>query len=112
MPAFPLPESYGRAEEKYMPRALTELSAGDVLEIAGEKNDHTTGSAVKKGHTFSFLVRKQVRLQSGTTLRRIRNGSLLKRINDEFTGRPLQRAGIRNSHASRRFPRTSGTLFR
>ena len=72
-------------------RALTELSAGDVLEIAGEKNDHTTGSAVKKGHTFSFLVRKQVRLQSGTTLRRIRNGSLLKRINDEFTGRPLQR---------------------
>lgn len=72
--------------------ALTDLSAGDVLEISGEKNDHTLGSAVKKGNTFTFLVRRQVRLKSGSTLRRIRNGSLLKQINDEMISRPLQRS--------------------
>ena len=83
------PVSEGREVEAC---ALTDLSAGDVLEISGEKNDHTLGSAVKKGNTFTFLVRRQVRLKSGSTLRRIRNGSLLKQINDEVISRPLQRS--------------------
>lgn len=72
-------------------RALTDLSAGDVLEIKGEKNDHTLGSGVRKGNSFSFLVRKNVRIRCGTILSRVRNGSLLKRIDNDIIDRNMQR---------------------
>ena len=72
-------------------RALTALHPGDVLEIAGKKNDHTLGSAVKKGEAFSFLVQKNVRLAKGQTLRRIRNESLIEYIRKDILERELQR---------------------
>ena len=71
--------------------ALTDLSAGDVLEIAGEKNDYTLGSAVRKGQDFSFLVRKTVKLRAGMILSRVRNGALLQRIDESVAGTDLQR---------------------
>ena len=75
VPAAKVKRQNGREVQAY---ALTDLNPGDILEIAGEKNDHTLGSAVKKGQSFSFLVRKNVRIQNGRILSRIRNGSLLK----------------------------------
>lgn len=72
-------------------KALINLSAGDVLEIAGEKNDYTLGTAVKKGHNFSFLVRKNVKLHSGAILSRIRNNALLKQIDEVIIGKNMRR---------------------
>ena len=88
VPAAKVKHQNGREVLVY---ALTDLSAGDVLEIAGEKNDHTLGSAVRKGQSFSFLVRKNVRLQNGQILSRIRNGSLLKQIDENIISDRLQR---------------------
>ena len=71
--------------------ALTGLSGGDVLEIAGDKNDYTLGGQVEKGARFSFIVRREVRLRPDAILYRIRNASLLERINEDVIGRKLQR---------------------
>lgn len=70
--------------------ADTELNPGDVLEIAGGKSNYTTGSHVNKGESFSFLVQKQIRLQPGTVLNRIRNEALLQKIREESAGKKLQ----------------------
>ena len=43
-------------------RTVTDLNAGDVLEITGGKNNYTLGKAVKKGESITFLVQKQIRL--------------------------------------------------
>lgn len=72
-------------------RALTGLHAGDVLEIPGEKNSYTLGDEVQKGEQFSFLLRKQVRLPSGMTLRRIKNKTLIEMITDEFIEQEIKR---------------------
>lgn len=71
--------------------ALTGLSGGDVLEIAGDKNDYTLGGRVEKSARFSFIVRRGVRLRPDAILYRIRNASLLERINEDVIGRKLQR---------------------
>lgn len=69
---------------------LTELNAGDVLEITGGKSNYTFGHTVKKGASVSFLVQKQVRLANGAVLNRIRNESLLQRINKNIIEKKLQ----------------------
>ena len=71
---------------------LTDLNTGDVIEITGGKDNYTLGSAVKKGGTITFLVRKHIRLQKGMILNRIRNESLLKFIDDHIIGKKLQRS--------------------
>lgn len=88
VPAAKVKRQNGREVQAY---ALTDLNPGDILEIAGEKNDHTLGSAIKKGQSFSFLVRKNVRIQNGRILSRIRNGSLLKQIDERIINDKLQR---------------------
>ena len=71
---------------------LTDLNTGDVIEITDGKDNYTLGSAVKKGGTITFLVRKHIRLQKGMILNRIRNESLLKFIDDHIIGKKLQRS--------------------
>lgn len=72
-------------------RTIIDLNAGDVLEITGGKNNYTLGKAVKKGGALTFLVRKQVCLPKGMLLNRIRNESLLRRIDDGIIGKKMQR---------------------
>lgn len=69
---------------------LTDLNAGDVLEISGGKSNYTFGNAVEKGSLVSFLVQKQIRLPKGIILNRIRNESLLQRINSSIIERKQQ----------------------
>ena len=70
--------------------ALTDLQAGDVLEIAGKKSSYTLGNAVAKDEKFTFLVQKGVRLKKERVLYRIRNASLLQRIDEDIIGKKLQ----------------------
>ena len=70
---------------------LTDLNAGDVLEIAGGKSNYTFGNAVEKERSVSFLVQKQIRLSKGTVLNRIRNESLIQHINSSIIEKKLQR---------------------
>ena len=72
-------------------RTVTDLNAGDVLEITGGKNNYTLGKAVKKGESITFLVQKQIRLTKGMLLNRIRNESLLQHIDTDIIGKKLQR---------------------
>lgn len=71
--------------------ALTDLGAGDVLDITGGKSNHTFGNGVKKGEDVSFLVQKQVHLTKGMILNRIRNESLLQRIETSLSDRKMRR---------------------
>lgn len=71
--------------------AVTNLNAGDVLEITGGKSNYTLGKPVKKGEVLTFLVQKQIRLSKGLLLNRIRNESLLQRIDADIIGNKLQR---------------------
>ena len=75
-------------------RTVTDLNAGDVLEITGEKNNYTLGKAVKKGESITFLVQKQIRLTKGMLLNRIRNESLLQHIDTDIIGKKLQRPAV------------------
>ena len=72
-------------------RTVTDLNAGDGLEITGGKNNYTLGKAVKKGESITFLVQKQIRLTKGMLLNRIRNESLLQHIDTDIIGKKLQR---------------------
>lgn len=71
--------------------AVTDLNAGDVLEITGGKNNHTLGKPVKKGGSLTFLIQKQIRLSKGQLLNRTRNESLLHCIDTGIIGKELQR---------------------
>ncbi len=71
-------------------KTLTDLNAGDVLEITGGKDNYTLGKAVGKGNSISFLVRRQTRLSRGTVLNRIRNESLIRHIDQKIINRKLQ----------------------
>ena len=75
-------------------RTVTDLNAGDVLEITGGKNNYTLGKAVKKGESITFLVQKQIRLTKGMLLNRIRNESLLQHIDTDIIGKKLQRPAV------------------
>ena len=75
-------------------RTVTDLNAGDVLEITGGKNNYTLGKAVKKGENITFLVQKQIRLTKGMLLNRIRNESLLQHIDTDIIGKKLQRPAV------------------
>lgn len=70
--------------------ALTDLNAGDVLEIAGGKSNYTLGSAVNKADQISFLVQKQIRLSKGAVLNRVRNESLLQHIDSSIIEKKMQ----------------------
>ncbi len=71
---------------------LTDLNPGDVLDVEGEKSSYTLGKAIKKGGRLIFLTPKSVRLQKGRILNRIRNASLLHRIDEDILSRKLQRS--------------------
>lgn len=71
--------------------AVTDLNAGDVIEVTGGKSNYTLGKAFRKGEVLTFLVQKQVRLSKGMLLNRIRNESLLQRIDSDIAGKKLQR---------------------
>ena len=91
MPGFlPLKCSIRKGREVHA-RTVTDLNAGDVLEITEGKNNYTLGKAVKKGESITFLVQKQIRLTKGMLLNRIRNESLLQHIDTDIIGKKLQR---------------------
>ena len=71
--------------------AVTDMNAGDVLEITGGKNNYTLGKPVKNGDSVTFLIQKQIRLPKGQLLNRIRNESLLHCIDTDIIGKNLQR---------------------
>ena len=64
--------------------ALTELHRGDVIRIGGGKENYTLGSPVEKGGSVTFLVPKGVRFERGAVFRRIRNGQLLKELDEKY----------------------------
>lgn len=82
----------GQKGREVRAQALTYLDAGDVLEITGRKDNYTLGKPVEKGSDLTFLVRKQTRLSRGTVLNRVRNESLIRRLDEEVVNRKLQRA--------------------
>lgn len=69
---------------------LTDIHAGDVIEITGEKNCHTFGNSVETGKRVNFLVRKGVRIPKAAVLNRIRNASLLQKIDREIIQKKVQ----------------------
>lgn len=71
--------------------AVTDLNAGDVVEVAGGKGNHTLGNAVVKGEKISFLVQKGVRMDPGTVLNRVRNESLIRSVQADYLEKALQR---------------------
>ena len=64
--------------------ALTELHRGDVIRIGGGKENYTLGSPVEKGGSVTFLAPKGVRFERGAVFRRIRNGQLLKELDEKY----------------------------
>lgn len=64
--------------------AVTDINKGDVLEIKGGKTNYTSGTDVKKGCSFSFLVQKGTSLYRGEVLNRVKNESLLKKLDDLY----------------------------
>ena len=80
-----------RKGRKVTARALTDLHAGDVIEITGGKSNHTFGEPVKKGAAVSFLVQKQVNVKEGTVLNRTRNESLIRRLREACGASQMQR---------------------
>lgn len=64
--------------------AVTDINKGDVLEIKGGKSNYTSGTDIKKGCRFSFLVQKGTTFSGGEILNRVRNESLLKKLDDLY----------------------------
>ena len=87
VPALKVRYQKGR---KLFATVLTQLHPGDVLELAGGKNDHTMGTSASVGEEISFLVSKGISFPKGSVIRRIRNESLICNIRKDIIDSSLQ----------------------
>ena len=63
-------------------KAITDIGAGDVIELPDGKENYTFAKGVFKGQTISFPTHKKQIFAQGAILNRVRNESLLKEINE------------------------------
>ena len=71
-------------------QAITELNAGDVIELPGAKENYTFAQGAKKGQRVSFQTHQSYRLYSGMILNRTRNEHLIKEIQDTIIDRKIK----------------------
>lgn len=67
---------------------LTDLHAGDVLDISG---NYTVGKDQKKGEPFSMLVQKQVHVKPGMVISRVRNEFLISSVHSQYIDNDAKR---------------------
>ncbi len=63
-------------------KAITDIGAGDVIELPDGKENYTFAKDVLKGETISFPTHKKQIFDRDAILNRVRNESLLKEINE------------------------------
>ena len=63
-------------------KAITDIGAGDVIELPDGKENYTFAKEVLKGQTISFSTHKKQMFVQNAILNRVRNESLLREINE------------------------------
>lgn len=63
-------------------KAITDIGAGDVIELPDGKENYTFAKEVLKGQTISFPTHKKQIFTQDIILNRVRNESLLREINE------------------------------
>lgn len=63
-------------------KAITDIGAGDVIELPDGKENYTFAKGVLKGQTISFPTHKKQIFTQDIILNRVRNESLLREINE------------------------------
>lgn len=71
-------------------KAISDIHAGDVIELPDGKENFTFANEIKKGQRFSFPTHKKQIFQKNAVLNRVRNESLLREIQDTIIQRKIK----------------------
>ena len=71
-------------------KAITDIHAGDVVELPIQNENYTFSDSAKKGQTITFYSHKRQNMKKGQILNRTRNESLIKEIQDTIISRKVK----------------------
>lgn len=71
-------------------KAITDIHAGDVVELPTQNENYTFSDSTKKGQTITFYSHKRQNMKKGQILNRTRNESLINKIHDTIISRKVK----------------------
>lgn len=71
-------------------KAISDINAGDVIELPDGKENYTFSNEVRKGQTFSFYTHKNQLLEKDFVLNRVRNERLLKEVQETIIQKKIK----------------------
>ena len=80
----------GQKGKSVTAKALTELHAGDIVELPAQAENYTFSKEIPTGQTLTFQVNRQQNLKKGQILNRTRNEYLISEIQNEIIARKVK----------------------
>lgn len=71
-------------------KALTNLHAGDIVELPAQAENYTFSKEIETGQTLTFSVNRQQNLKKGQILNRTRNEHLINKIDNEIIAKKVK----------------------